>query len=67
MAKSDSIRISLRVPTDIYDVIKSSCIRIKIIEGKEVKRVISLNDAFVDFLWRGIETIEDDDDKETSI
>jgi len=62
MTKSDTIRVTLRVPLDIYEVIKGSCIRIKTIEGKEVKRVISMNDAFIDFLWRGIETTEEDND-----
>jgi len=67
MAKKDSVKITLRVPVDIYEVIKGSCIRIKTIDGKDVKREISLNDAFIDFLWRGIGTAEDNDDKETSV
>jgi hypothetical protein len=67
MAKSDSVKVTLRVPKDIYDVIRSSCVRIKTIDGKEVKKIISLNDAFIDFLWRGIDTAEDDDDKEAPV
>ena len=69
MAKKSLVRISIRVPQDIYNVIKGSCIRIKTINGKDVKREISLNDAFIDFLWRGIGTAEDDDgdDKETAV
>jgi hypothetical protein len=63
VAKKDLVKVTLRVPKDIYEVISASCIRIKTIEGKEVRRVISLNDAFIDFLWRGIGTAEDDDDK----
>jgi len=63
MAKKDSIKVTLRVPIDIYEVVKGSCVRIKVIEGKEVKREISLNDAFIDFLWRGIGTAEDDDEE----
>jgi hypothetical protein len=65
MGKSETIRVTLRVPKDIYEVIKGSCTRIKIVQGKEVKKVMSLNDAFIDFLWRGIETTEDDDEKDT--
>jgi hypothetical protein len=64
MAKSDSVKVTLRVPKDIYDVIRGSCVRIKTIDGKEVRKTISLNDAFIDFLWRGIGTAEDDDDKD---
>lgn len=67
MVKSDTIKVTLRVPIDIYEVIKGSCIRIKIVKGKEVKKSMSLNDAFIDFLWRGIDTTEDDDDKDTSV
>jgi len=37
-------------------------VRIKTINGKPVKKPMSLNDAFVDFLWRGIDTAEDDDE-----
>ena len=68
MAKIETIKVNLRVPIDIYDTIKESCVRIKKVYGKDRKKVISLNDAFVDFLWRGIGTIEDgesDDEKDT--
>lgn len=69
MGKKDFVKVTLRVPQDIYDVIKGSCIRIKTINKKDVKREISLNDAFIDFLWRGIGTAEDsdDDEKTTSV
>ena len=56
---SESVRVSLRVPTEIYNFIKDSCIRIKVVDGKQVQRKLSLNDAFIDFLWRGIGTAED--------
>jgi len=67
MAKIETIKVNLRVPIDIYDTIKESCVRTKRVYGKDRKKVISLNDAFVDFLWRGIGTIEDsegDDEKD---
>jgi len=62
MTDSETVKVTLRVPKDIYDVIKGSCVRIKTINGKPVKKPMSLNDAFVDFLWRGIDTAEDDDE-----
>jgi hypothetical protein len=47
---SDSVRVSLRIPKEIHDFIKDSCTRIKVIDGKQVQRKLSLNDAYVDFL-----------------
>ena len=67
MAKKETKKVTLRVPMDIYEVIRSSCVRIKTINGKEIKKVISLNDAFIDFLWRGIDTAEDDEDEKAPV
>jgi hypothetical protein len=56
----ETIRVSLRIPVEIHRYIKESCTRIKIDEdGKQVIRKLSLTEAYVDFLWRGIGTAKD--------
>ena len=54
-------RISLYVPKSINNFVVDSCERIIIAEGKQVKFTKSLNEAYLDFIKRGIQTLEDEE------
>lgn len=64
MGKSDEKRerVSLYVPKSIHDFVSASCERIVFADGKQVKFTKSLNDAYLDFIKRGIQTLEDDEE-----
>lgn len=54
-------RVSLYVPKSIHELVSASCERIVTVEGKELKFKKSLNDAYLDFIKRGILTLEDEE------
>jgi hypothetical protein len=62
MAKTDEKRerVSLYVPKSIHEFVVASCERIVVADGKEVKFTKSRNDAYLDFIKRGIQTLEDE-------
>jgi hypothetical protein len=64
MGKADEkkVRVSLYIPASIHDFVSASCERTIIAEGKQVKFTKSLNEAYLDFIKRGIQTLEDDEE-----
>ncbi|MHA1746153.1 MAG: hypothetical protein ACTSWW_09140 [Promethearchaeota archaeon] len=56
-------RVSLYIPKSIHEFVSASCERIIVVDGKEVKFTKSLNDAYLDFIKIGIQSLEDDEEK----
>ena len=57
-------RVSLYVPKGIHEFILSSCERTIIADGKPVKFTKSMNEAYLDFIKRGISTLEDGEEED---
>lgn len=58
------VRVSLYVPQGIHRFIVASCERVIVAEGKSVKFTKSQNEAYLDFIKRGIASLEDDNEEE---
>ncbi len=61
------VRVSLYVPIGIHEFILQSCERIIVADGKPVKFTKSMNEAYLDFIKRGISTLEDGEEEEKEI
>ncbi len=53
------VRVSLYVPKGIHEFILASCERTIIADGKPVVFTKSMNEAYLEFIKRGISTLED--------
>jgi hypothetical protein len=58
--REKKVRVVLYVPEGIHSFIADSMERIITADGKQVKFTKSQNDAYLDFIKRGIATLEDD-------
>jgi hypothetical protein len=63
--KSRKTRVVLYVPDEIHEFVQACCERIIKVKGKEVRFTKSLSEVYIEFIKRGITSLEDKDDKDT--
>lgn len=61
-----NVRVSLYVPEEIDRFIRASCIRVITVKGEQLRLTKTLNEAYLEFIKKGILSLEDDEkeDKE---
>lgn len=59
-----NVRVSLYVPEEIDRFIRASCERIITVKGEQIKLTKTLNEAYLDFIKRGILSLEDEEKEE---
>lgn len=57
------VRVSIYVPEEIHTFVMESCERIITARGKQVKFTKTLSEAYVEFIKRGIQSCDDEQEE----
>lgn len=62
--RGTGVKVSLYVPQEIDQFIRDSCVRYITADGKDIKIEKSLNESYLEFIKRGIMSLENEQEKE---